>query len=283
MIERRCNDPAVGELLAAYEFGLLAEEERARFEAHMRGCEACAEELYRLAPFVTAMTADPGRARQALEAESTERPGQALEHPSLAWAQVRAWLRSGPIGWRTLAPVAAAAALVVAIGLWLRPSQVISYRSLARVEPIPFVPIETRGGGATDASRRLREGMARYAQRRYAEAAPLLAQAAKLGETSVARPDLDQARLFLGLSWLLASQVDSAVAPLEVAARSDLEPVSDRARWYLAQADLLRNDPQGAESLLTRLARQSPGYATAASEQLARLRAVRRPGSEPAR
>lgn len=279
MNPRRCLDLGVGRLLAAYELGLLDEQERARFEAHAGECDWCSEELYRAAPFVTALRAQPGAALGILEIDdrkATARPRgslrvRALE--SLVGSRLFGAMRAGA-GWRRMVPAAAVAAIVLAIVLWPRPSDRGDYRALARLEPIPYVPIETRGGSG-GAIALFRDGMALYSKSRYREAAQRLGEAIRAGEASDTTLDLDQARLFLGVSRLLLGEPEAAIAPLEAAARSSLEPVSDRAAWYLAQAHLLRGDPRSAEALLTSLAENSPAYRREASRQLDRLRALR--------
>ena len=56
-----CTDPKLGDLLAAYELGLLAGPDQARFETHLNDCPACQEELYQGAPTAESLRADPGR------------------------------------------------------------------------------------------------------------------------------------------------------------------------------------------------------------------------------
>ncbi|MCK4304275.1 MAG: zf-HC2 domain-containing protein [Candidatus Eisenbacteria sp.] len=80
-----------------------------------------------------------------------------------------------------------------------------------------------------------------------------------------------QMAFYAGLSFLLAEQPDSAVTYLEMALSSSLPVLSDRARWYLAQAHLLRSDPSRAIEQLEALV-ESPGYGAQAAVQLNELR-----------
>ena len=57
-----CTDPEAGGLLAAYDAGVLEAHERAGFERHVELCEACREELFELAPQMTRLRQDPGKA-----------------------------------------------------------------------------------------------------------------------------------------------------------------------------------------------------------------------------
>jgi len=49
-MSKKCTNPAVGRLLARYEFGKVTEQEKKAFEQHLLECEACYEELYSFAP-----------------------------------------------------------------------------------------------------------------------------------------------------------------------------------------------------------------------------------------
>lgn len=49
-MSKKCTDPAVGRLLARYEFGKVTEEEKKAFEQHLLECEACYKEFYSFQP-----------------------------------------------------------------------------------------------------------------------------------------------------------------------------------------------------------------------------------------
>ena len=84
--------------------------------------------------------------------------------------------------------------------------------------------------------------------------------------------DREQAAFYAGLSFLLAGAADSAAVYLSHTATSPVLVIADRSRWYLAQACLLRDDPDGAIRWLEPLAADSPGYRRKAAEQLAKIR-----------
>ena len=78
-----CNDQRIGRMIAAYEWGLLTSEEEQYVEEHIIGCPACAHEL------------------------------------NTMWAVgavIRA-SRAHRVGWKPIGAVAAAAALILTIGL----------------------------------------------------------------------------------------------------------------------------------------------------------------------
>lgn len=250
-----CADPPAGELLAAYELGLLPEGDRARFEAHAAACESCEEELFAGARAAVAAAAWPQAVRVRLAGDDPARAG---------WrARVPQWL-SAP---RLLVPAASAVLLlgVLVAREALEPGG--GTGRLARVEPLPYTLVAPRA--AEEAGRApFDEGMAHYLARRYRRAAEALA-----GAEAALPPGtlLDQARLYRGVSLLLDGDPGRAVASLEAAARSPVFPLADRARWYLAQAWLAQERPEAAVPLLEILGRESPVYAERALRQLESL------------
>jgi hypothetical protein len=258
--DRKSN---MSDLLAAYEMGLLSAGERAEFEAFLLQDEETQDELFDNAPFVTALKNDPARFRRIAEAALAEM------EPSL-WERGLTFL-SNLMTPRVLAPVTALAVLVVLLTV---PQQsVLDLRSLARVEPVPYVQMETRSGHHA-ADQTFDVAMAHYTAQRYEAAAQGLQETIAVAESAGDWGLLDQAYLYLGLSLLLAEQPAAAIAPLTAATGSVLIPVAERSRWYLAQANLLMNDPIQAQELLQELAAHSPVYGDQATDQLNRLERI---------
>jgi hypothetical protein len=252
----RCLEPEVGERIAAYELGLLNPPERREIEAHVLVCEPCREDMAASADVATILTGDP---RGILSDVRRLAAGHAI----------RRALPRGLATPRVLVPVFAAAATVMFFVL-RQPAP----PSLARIEPLPYLPLITRDARDEDATAVYFRAMDRYAQGDYARAAALLETA--LSATPPLSPEKrDQASVFRGVCLLLERRTSDAIEPLEDAAASELPVVADRARWYLAQARLTMGETARAESLLALLA-TSPGYAGEAEEQLRRLRAWRR-------
>ena len=113
--------------------------------------------------------------------------------------------------------------------------------------------------------------MSLYTEKRFGAAAASLAEAVRLGANQPSWPDSDQARFYLGLSLLLDGKPAPAREHHAQASDSTLRPVAERARWYLAQASLLLDDPQGALVLLQDLADRGLVYRDQAADQLAEL------------
>ena len=91
---KTCSDGSVGELLAAYEMGLLSEEDRVRFEQHVVECPTCLAQLYEMAPGIVALQNAPGKlaAHMAAVSADAEAPSS-VSRPSFDLA---AWLRAMP-------------------------------------------------------------------------------------------------------------------------------------------------------------------------------------------
>jgi hypothetical protein len=248
------------ELLAAYEAGLLNDQDRARFEAATLENPDLLEELYEMAPFNEALHADPARVRESAEAELREftpSPQQTLLRA------LRALLRP-----RMLVPVAVA---MVAFFVVLNLDEGIDdVRRLAMIEPLAYVQVDVR---SVESDREViyREAMVDYQGGAYLDAVFGLTRAITHEETAEPWPHLDQAQLYLGVSHLMLEKADQAITPLNVAAASPLLPVADNARWYLAQANLMQGNASGARELLLDLADTSPVHGEAAGRLIAQI------------
>jgi len=236
------------DLLAAYEMGLLTDNERVEFETHLADCSECQEELFAMAPATVAMTGDPGTfAAAANKASAGRQPGLAR--------RIMAWLGLSGSG-RLLVPVVVAGALALVM-FWPNAEPGGSFGNLARVEPLPYAQVTVRSGDHGKAAQLFHKGMESYRQQRYTETARDLAAARKLLADAPAGPETvlrDQINLYLGVSYLLADLAGEAVSPLRNARSSTLEPVADKAGWYLAQALLLQEQPAEALEVLAELA-----------------------------
>jgi len=238
--------------LAAYELGALDGSARQDFESHLRDCAECRDELYDHAPATVLLTSEPGRWAERMRAAAPRR--------SLA-ERLAAWLRPPLV--RAAVPVAMVAVLVLAvIQPWQGPAS--PWSDLAAIEALPWTGLQTRSG-AGNAEQAFADAMELYVAEDWAGAGAALVDAAGALDAADASPALrDQARLFAGVSHLLADDAAAAAGQLELAAGSSLAPVAQRATWNLAQARLLLDDPDGALAALSSL-ENSPVYAERAA------------------
>ncbi len=298
---RQCLDQEKGDLLAAFEMGLLSSEERKQFENHLLECAACQERLYEMSPYLAAVLEDPAGAVSALDAATAAAPDAAagLERDWDPFAEQSGWETRRAVSlpgagilrrlgttledlftWRVWVPATVVAVLVLAVVFHFGGDS-DGFRHFARLEPVPYVLLDTRAG-ETEAERLFSEGMTRYVAGRYGEAADLLAESVALQDAELPGGASDQARFYLGLSLLLRGDAAAAREPLARAGGSPVPAVAERAHWFLAQAYLLQEDPRAAIGPLEALADSGLVYSGRATEQLTELRrALAEQGTEP--
>ena len=66
---KKCIDSNIGRLIARYEFGLLAADEKNEFEEHVLKCDYCFRELYEFSPAVKTMNENLSQFRKAVTAK----------------------------------------------------------------------------------------------------------------------------------------------------------------------------------------------------------------------
>lgn len=242
--------PRPEDLLAAYELGLLTDEERRRFEAASREDGDLLEELFDTAPFIEALRRDPARFAAAAAAAAPARPSL-LKRLAAGLARPRALV---PVG------VAIALAFLVLSGG-------NDLEKLAVLEPLQVTTVQVRAG-APASDTLYADALAAYQAQDWAASAASLRRALAAAPDGWTRADL--ARLYLGSSELLAGDAAAAEPELDAAAASTLAPVRERALWHLVQARLLRADETAARAALALLA-DSPVYGARARELLAAL------------
>jgi hypothetical protein len=250
---------------ARYVAGRLAEDERDAFELHYFDCPACLE-------VVEALTA----ARDVLAAPAARK---AVPRPVARWS----WAAG-------LAAVGVGTALVlraVGPGPVPTPAEPVPTRpvappttpaprpnlaALARFEPPGYVPLTFRGGGAEPAG--FASAMERYARRDYSGAARALRAVVE------ARPTSAAPRFYLGISELMAGQVEAGAAALASAARSGDPVYVPAARFYLGRAHLARGDVASARAELEAVAGTEGDLAGEARALLGALEPVGSPRPE---
>ena len=250
------------DLLAAYELGLLESDECLRFETHLSHCPDCTEELYAMAPTAAAMTAKPGQFARQVEAN--------LQTESVL-ARLNRFLFSG-LG-RVLVPVAVAA--VLAMLVFMPRTEETKFRTLSVTEAPLFSPIQVRAGGGSQWLPLWESGMLHYRNGTFEPAADDLSRMILLlSQSAVPHSEqysvLDNAHLYLGVSYLLSGQESQAVRVLKVAAQSTIKPVQQKAQWSLTQAYLILEQPGDAIAVLNQL-QDSPVFKTRASELMEKI------------
>ena len=249
-----CERVLEDDVAAAYLRGDLPETERDAFEKHCFECATCFERLQVVRDLQGMLR------RDAEAAPRSVMPGATARRPSgwLAWAAGAAFVAvgagmvlrnmappSGPLPESPPAPSSPAPA---------SPGSAASPRPerppldvLARVEPPPYAPLIVRGAEPGEAA--FAQAMERYVRGDHAGAASGLRSALEKDGTDV------EARLYLGVSELLAGRPEPAIRELERVAQGDDEGFAEAARYYLAKAHLARRDVAAARRELERVAR----------------------------
>ncbi|MBN1559112.1 zf-HC2 domain-containing protein [candidate division KSB1 bacterium] len=230
-------DKKTGRLLFLYEFDKLSEADRHRFEKHLFECDYCFQSLHALSPVVTLM-------RQEKEVFASD----LLPAPDGGGAEKRAkryrLFPSPAGGWRWIFKPALGVAVLMVFALFIiRPwiSGPQTFADLARIEPWPYYALHTRGQLDEDKADKLFEqGMELYNEKKYTAALVSLDSAKILDPADMGK------QFYLGLTYLLADSVDSAIVYLNNVIQSGDVTYLDKSYWYLGNAYLLEEDGEKA-------------------------------------
>jgi tetratricopeptide (TPR) repeat protein len=265
----RCTNPAVGKLISLYEFGQLSNEEKKAFENHLLDCDHCFQSLYEMSPVTRLMRQYPEFFFKALKAEHRSSVKKKIGGiRSELWARIRNALAPLPRPIWLLAPIAAAALIVMAIHLAAPTGE---YSDLARIEPIPYIPIAMRAGEAqTENTRLFKESMQFYASGDYQSAIAKLSLLVAKESTNA------EAHFYLGLCYLLSRQtVDSAIIHLEKALTLGDNSFAEKCHWYLGNAFLLKEDGKKAIEEFDKVVEFEGDYEWQAREVVVEIERVR--------
>lgn len=254
------NHTRIEDLMTAYELGLLDAADRKRVEDALLDDPQLMDELFDDAPLAEAMLADPSRLAAA------GRAGLRAANPGLG-ERLAAFVSSffQP---RIAVPVATAAFV---LALALIPGNDKALRGIADLSPLAYSSVDMRAT-APAADSLFVVAMDAYLAEHWTVAADHLADAlAAAGSDSWTRRD--QALLYRGSALLQSGDAEAALGSLNRAAVSPLPPVSERARWQIAQAHLVRGDAAAARAALGELT-GSPVYGVRVEALLADLDAL---------
>ena len=258
-----CEQVSLNELAERYLLGQLSQADQEAYELHYFECARCFEELKAHQVLQT------GLKRSASAIRASELPRR------IAWRMV--W-----------APIAVMIILLVGFGVWQgwrwydtrtgpataaqkveqSPSNIPSLILLAAVEPAPYTRVTLRGN-EDEATREFQVAMRHYLKKDYAGAITGL-------RASLRRdPDAIDARFYLGVSYLLTNQTDSAVEELLRTTSAGDSPYLEGAHFYLAKAFLHKNNPARAKDELRKAVALRGRYEAEAQKLIEALQSVR--------
>jgi len=234
----KCIDPETGKLISLYEVDALPPEQKSKFESHLLECDYCFQSLYSLSQVVEQMRENPQAFSDALSVPQKIPFGEKVR---AFWDKLVSGISVIPA--EVFKPVAIAvpvvAALIAAVLIISGPTT--NYSDLARIEPVPYIPLAIRGSmETTEAEKLFDEGMQFYGSGKYSQAIIKLSQA-------ISKMDKNpQAHFYLGLSYLLSNETDSAIVHFREATETDSKSLLERCHWYLGNAYLLKDDEEKA-------------------------------------
>ena len=142
--------------------------------------------------------------------------------------------------------IAGIVATIILLLLFLPSEQ--KYSHLARVEPLYYLPIESRGEASLSKTERLfQQGMAFYQQGEYKSAINTLLLVIKQ------QPDDASANFYLGLCYLLIKKPDRAIFYLQKVIELNGDFLFEKCYWYLGNAYLLKNDGKRALAMFEKV------------------------------
>lgn len=251
-MHKGCTNEKQGNLLAAYEMGVLEETDIAVFETHLKECSACCDELYDNAPVANELQAHPGLYGGALKSKIATEPEKSL------FDKIR-----NMFSVKILLPVAVVASLVVMVISIGTESDV---RKLAIVEKVAYVSIDVRSTDTPLAAEYFASAMTAYQENQYAVAVEELKMSIENADSGWT--GWDQAHMYLGVSLMMNSQPDQAIEYLTVVKNGNSLPLVEKGSWLLAQANLQAGNKDQAIELLADLIINGVAYADKAAEQL---------------
>jgi len=251
-MHKGCTNEIQGNLLAACEMGMLEDADKVVFEAHLKECVACCNELFDNAPIANELQTHPGIYSDLLNPETETPPEKSLFDKIREMFSVK-----------MLLPVAVVASLIVMVINLGTESDV---RKLAIVEKMAYVSIDVRGADSELAAEYFASAMNAYQEDQYAVAVEEL-------KLSIENADSDwigwdQAHMYLGVSLMMNKQPDQAIEYLTVVKNGSSLPLIEKGNWLLAQANLQTGNRDQAVELLADLIINGVVFADKAAEQL---------------
>ena len=232
----KCIDEKIGRLITLYEFGELSRKDAKKFEAHLLECEFCLQSLKTMAPVVDLMQERKEEFLSMLSYVPQKRRFE--KYLSIAKKKIISIL-SGLKTIPALVPALGVAivAIVAVIFINREPGTPIRYSNLAHIEPIPYIPLNSRGNVDIALTDELIErGMRYYSDDQYLHAI------ASLDSAVQSAPKNMESQFYLGLNYLLAKQIKSAIDNFSIVIENSDNPYIEKSHWYLGNAYLLMED-----------------------------------------
>ncbi len=228
-----CNDVEQRDIAESYLLGTLDESEREAFERHYFECARCYSELEALRAVKDVLGRHPRRTmtvnRQWLALAAAL---FLIVATALVWQVARSRERPG----------AAPSSVASAPAPPPEPPRLdAEIAELAQVPPPPYTPLRLRGGPER---RAFTTGMEQYTARDFAAAIAPLQRAVH------EEPAAQDARFYLGASYLMTGDSNRAIATLTPLTQDPASPYAEEAQFLVAKAHLQAKDLPAALAAL---------------------------------
>lgn len=227
-----CNDVEQRDIAESYLLGTLDESEREAFERHYFECARCYSELEALRAVKDVLARHPRRAmpvhRQWLALAAAL---FLIVATAVVWQVLRSRERAG----------AAPSSVASAPAEPSQPRLDAEIAQLAQVPPPPYTPLRLRGGPER---RAFTTGMERYTARDFAAAIAPLQRAVH------EEPAAQDARFYLGASYLMTGYSNLAIATLTPLTQDPASTYAEEAQFLVAKACLQARDLPAAVAAL---------------------------------
>lgn len=228
-------------------------------QQHIQQCNYCSRMIrlfdkYRLSQHTVSIAADEKTEQESLWEKLKEKLSDFISGIANSIAPL-------PRPIRIAIPVIAVLILIFI----LRPADA-NYTTLARIEPLYYQPIETRGEESLSKTERLfQQGMAFYQQQNYKSAIN------KLLLIIESQPEDANANFYLGLCYLLMKKNDRAILHLHKVIELKGEFLYEKCYWYLGNAYLLKNDGNKALSMFEKVVELEGDFEWEAREMIEKI------------
>jgi tetratricopeptide (TPR) repeat protein len=168
-------------------------------------------------------------------------------------------------------PIRLAIPIVIAalIMIFIIQTPEAKYAALARIEPLYYQSIESRGEESLSENERLfQQGMAFYQQGKYGPAINKLLLVIKK------QPEDVNVNFYVGLCYLLIKNPDRAIFYLQKVIELNGEFLFEKCYWYLGNAYLLKNDRKKALKMFEKVVAMEGDYEWEAKEMIERIEKI---------
>jgi tetratricopeptide (TPR) repeat protein len=274
----KCTNEDIGQLITFYEMGLLDDKDRTLFENHAQECEFCLHELQRMQPKLDVVFKHREELLNNLRAKGiafeNER-NKLLKQSAISkapsktfWDGFKNFTTNKWLPKAAIPAIAAAAVIIFVLFLPKSPAPGNPYYRYLSFEKAPYLPTGGTRVRESDAQHQFNEGMRLYQVDDLQGAIDNLEKAVGIDSSQ------GSFWLYLGISYYLNRQPESAIDALTTA-RQKLDTVQrNRALWYLAQAYLLDGDAENSVPILQLLSHQRLEYAQESDRLLTKIREI---------